>query len=165
MVRAPANNKGSHQSHRHGHGDRDKGKVNGRFGQRGDDRRGNRNRGGKSQMGEQVNLTPPDWSSIKLSSFKKDFYEPHEIVLNRSKHEVEEYHAEHGITLRGKVPNPIMNFNEVNIPNYVLNEIKKQGYEKPTPIQAQGWPIALSGSNMVGIAKTGSGKTLGKFFF
>lgn len=32
--------------------------------------------------------------------------------------------------------------------------------EKPTCIQAQGWPIALSGRNMVGIAQTGSGKTL-----
>jgi len=30
----------------------------------------------------------------------------------------------------------------------------------PTAIQAQGWPIALSGRDMVGIAQTGSGKTL-----
>ena len=37
---------------------------------------------------------------------------------------------------------------------------RRQGFKDPTPIQAQGWPIALSGQNMVGIAKTGSGKTL-----
>nr|CAI5827785.1 unnamed protein product [Callosobruchus analis] len=41
-----------------------------------------------------------------------------------------------------------------------MEEIFKQGYEAPTPIQAQGWPIALSGKDMVGIAQTGSGKTL-----
>lgn len=37
---------------------------------------------------------------------------------------------------------------------------RKQGFQDPTPIQAQGWPIALSGRDMVGIAQTGSGKTL-----
>lgn len=37
---------------------------------------------------------------------------------------------------------------------------RKQGFADPTSIQAQGWPIALSGRDMVGIAQTGSGKTL-----
>nr|CAD7398809.1 unnamed protein product [Timema cristinae] len=37
---------------------------------------------------------------------------------------------------------------------------RKQGFSEPTSIQAQGWPIAMSGRNMVGIAQTGSGKTL-----
>lgn len=41
-----------------------------------------------------------------------------------------------------------------------MSEIHKMGYKYPTPIQAQGWPIALSGRDMVGIASTGSGKTL-----
>jgi ATP-dependent RNA helicase DDX5/DBP2 len=59
------------------------------------------------------------------------------------------------------VPNPIQAFDEAVIPDYVSSEIKNQGFEKPTAIQAQGWPIALSGTNMVGIAMTGSGKTLG----
>lgn len=36
----------------------------------------------------------------------------------------------------------------------------EQKWDKPTPIQAQGWPIALSGQDMVGIAQTGSGKTM-----
>lgn len=37
---------------------------------------------------------------------------------------------------------------------------RRQGFEDPTAIQAQGWPIAMSGRDMVGIAQTGSGKTL-----
>lgn len=37
---------------------------------------------------------------------------------------------------------------------------RRLGFEYPTAIQAQGWPIALSGRDLVGIASTGSGKTL-----
>lgn len=43
---------------------------------------------------------------------------------------------------------------------YVMEVINKQNWTEPTPIQAQGWPLALSGMDMVGIAQTGSGKTL-----
>lgn len=35
------------------------------------------------------------------------------------------------------------------------------GFSAPTPIQAQTWPIALQNKDIVAIAKTGSGKTLG----
>lgn len=46
------------------------------------------------------------------------------------------------------------------MPEYVLGEVMKQGFATPTPIQSQGWPMALKGKNMVGISATGSGKTL-----
>ena len=46
------------------------------------------------------------------------------------------------------------------MPEYVLSEVLKQGFDKPTPIQSQGWPMALKGKNMVGVSATGSGKTL-----
>lgn len=66
------------------------------------------------------------------------------------------------ITLRGtELPSPIQYFTDFTFPDYVLTEIRRQNYEYPTPIQAQGWPIAMSGRDMVGIAQTGSGKTLG----
>lgn len=43
---------------------------------------------------------------------------------------------------------------------YVLEEVTKAGFVEPTPIQAQGWPMALKGRDLIGIAETGSGKTL-----
>jgi superfamily II DNA/RNA helicase len=46
------------------------------------------------------------------------------------------------------------------MPQYVLTEVLKCGFDKPTPIQSQGWPMALKGKNCVGISATGSGKTL-----
>ncbi|KAI7907235.1 ATP-dependent RNA helicase DBP2 [Cokeromyces recurvatus] len=41
-----------------------------------------------------------------------------------------------------------------------MDELKKMGFANPTPIQCQGWPMALSGRDVVGVAETGSGKTL-----
>lgn len=37
--------------------------------------------------------------------------------------------------------------------------MKESGYTNPTPIQAQGIPILLSGRDLVGVAQTGTGKT------
>merc|ERR1719409_392149 len=58
------------------------------------------------------------------------------------------------------IPKPVMTFEESPFPEYVLQEIYAAGFKNPTPIQAQGWPMALSGLDVVGIAATGSGKTL-----
>lgn len=41
-----------------------------------------------------------------------------------------------------------------------MDVLTQQNFKEPTPIQAQGFPLALSGRDMVGIAQTGSGKTL-----
>ena len=40
-------------------------------------------------------------------------------------------------------------------------QIQRAGYKEPTPIQAQAWPVALGGADLIAIAKTGSGKTCG----
>ena len=41
-----------------------------------------------------------------------------------------------------------------------MRAISRAGFDAPSPIQAQGWPVALTGSDLIGIAETGSGKTL-----
>ncbi|RWW72532.1 hypothetical protein BHE74_00019660 [Ensete ventricosum] len=45
-----------------------------------------------------------------------------------------------------------------------LFQVCHAGFSHPTPIQAQSWPIALQHRDIVAIAKTGSGKTLGYLF-
>lgn len=42
----------------------------------------------------------------------------------------------------------------------VSGEIKKAGFSKPSPIQSQAWPVLLKGEDLIGIAQTGTGKTL-----
>jgi ATP-dependent RNA helicase DDX5/DBP2 len=44
-------------------------------------------------------------------------------------------------------------------PDTVMGCIKRAGFEKPSPIQAQGWSVVMSGRDLIGIAETGSGKT------
>jgi hypothetical protein len=43
-------------------------------------------------------------------------------------------------------------------------QVLRCGFASPTPIQSQGWPMALKGRNTVGVSATGSGKTLGTFY-
>uniref|UniRef100_A0A7S3QQS8 RNA helicase n=1 Tax=Dunaliella tertiolecta TaxID=3047 RepID=A0A7S3QQS8_DUNTE len=58
------------------------------------------------------------------------------------------------------VPPPITNFRDMKIPPCVIQQLEAKGIKKPTPIQAQGLPVAMAGRDMIGIAFTGSGKTL-----
>lgn len=52
-------------------------------------------------------------------------------------------------------------FSEFNINNQLLNAMDDLGFTNPTPIQEQSFPVIMSGTDMVGIAQTGTGKTLG----
>lgn len=107
------------------------------------------------------NLQKPDWDLMKLQPFKKNFYIPHCSVTGRTNMDVETFRKDKEITVKGNnIPCPNEQFEEGNFPDYVMQEIRKQGFNEPTAIQSQGWPIALSGRDMVGIARTGSGKTL-----
>eukprot|EP00058_Branchiostoma_floridae_P013817 XP_002599305.1 hypothetical protein BRAFLDRAFT_64339 [Branchiostoma floridae] len=112
-----------------------------------------------SQPGER--LRKPKWDLSKLPRFEKNFYREHPNVSNMSQVAAEQYLTERQITVRGReVPKPVTTFAEGSFPDYVMEEIARSNFEFPTPIQAQGWPIALSGKDLVGIAQTGSGKTL-----
>eukprot|EP00449_Zooxanthella_nutricula_P032739 CAMPEP_0198492440 /NCGR_PEP_ID=MMETSP1462-20131121/3424_1 /TAXON_ID=1333877 /ORGANISM="Brandtodinium nutriculum, Strain RCC3387" /LENGTH=471 /DNA_ID=CAMNT_0044221085 /DNA_START=60 /DNA_END=1471 /DNA_ORIENTATION=+ len=46
-------------------------------------------------------------------------------------------------------------------PNGLMSFLIDAGFKCPTPIQAYTWPVLLEGKDVIGVAKTGSGKTLG----
>ncbi|KAL2341614.1 hypothetical protein Fmac_009554 [Flemingia macrophylla] len=74
----------------------------------------------------------------------------------------EVYCQQHEVTATGdNIPPPFMTFDATGFPPEILREIYSAGFSNPTPIQAQTWPVALQGRDIVAIAKTGSGKTLG----
>ncbi len=51
-------------------------------------------------------------------------------------------------------------FKDLNLSKALLNVLDDLGFEQPTPIQSAACPVILSGQNVVGIAQTGTGKTL-----
>ncbi|KAF5613160.1 ATP-dependent RNA helicase DBP2 [Fusarium subglutinans] len=106
-------------------------------------------------------LKNQEWDVNALPKFEKSFYKEHPDVSSRSDAEVEAFRRKHQMTIAGKdVPRPVETFDEAGFPRYVMDEVKAQGFPAPTAIQSQGWPMALSGRDVVGIAETGSGKTL-----
>jgi ATP-dependent RNA helicase DDX5/DBP2 len=106
-------------------------------------------------------LSQIDFANTELVPFEKNFYIEHPDVTKRSEQEANEWRASKNISVSGTdVPKPVMTFDEASMPEYVLTEVLKCGFATPTPIQSQGWPMALKGRNMVGISATGSGKTL-----
>lgn len=115
---------------------------------------------GSSNLG--AGLGQIDFAHTQLEKFEKDFYIEHPDVASRSEQEAAEWRASKQIVVEGTdVPKPVFTFDEASMPEYILTEVLKCGFDKPTPIQSQGWPMALKGRNMVGVSATGSGTYFG----
>ncbi|MGH0146646.1 UNVERIFIED_CONTAM: hypothetical protein FKN15_022636 [Acipenser sinensis] len=106
-------------------------------------------------------LRKKKWNLDELPKFEKNFYKEHPEVERMTQYEVEEFRKKKEITVRGNgCPKPVAKFHQAHFPQYVIDVLVEQSFSEPTAIQAQGFPLALSGRDMVGIAQTGSGKTL-----
>ncbi|KAK9369312.1 P-loop containing nucleoside triphosphate hydrolase protein [Lipomyces kononenkoae] len=117
--------------------------------------------GGDRMSNLGASLKKQEWNLDSLPRFEKNFYKEHPDVTARSDRHIEQFRSDKKMTVKGNdVPRPVETFEEAGFPSYVLNEVKAQGFSAPTAIQSQGWPMALSGRDLVGIAETGSGKTL-----
>jgi len=54
----------------------------------------------------------------------------------------------------------LLNFADLGLCEPIVNAVTSEGYETPTPIQAQAIPHVLKGCDLFGCAQTGTGKTL-----
>lgn len=107
----------------------------------------------------------------KLPPIIKDFYNEHpEVAAMRPADVARWRRANNDIQVKRTfddkpglrpIPNPVITF-EHAFQDYpeILAEIYKQDFKQPSPIQSQAWPILLRGDDMIGIAQTGTGKTL-----
>ncbi|XP_033955501.1 probable ATP-dependent RNA helicase DDX46 [Pseudochaenichthys georgianus] len=107
-------------------------------------------------------LEPVDHGKIEYEPYRKNFYVEVPELARMTPEDVHLYRLElEGITFKGKgCPKPIKTWVQCGVSMKILGSMKKQGYDKPTPIQAQAIPAIMTGRDLIGIAKTGSGKTI-----
>ncbi|KAJ8263952.1 hypothetical protein GJAV_G00143460 [Gymnothorax javanicus] len=106
-------------------------------------------------------LRKKKWDLDELPKFEKNFYTEHPELQRMTQYDIEDFRRKKEITVRGTgCPKPVTNFHQAQFPQYVMDVLMEQNFKEPTAIQSQGFPLALSGRDMVGIAQTGSGKTL-----
>ena len=107
-------------------------------------------------------LPAVDHKKVEYQHFRKDFYKEVPELARMTPEEVSAYRIElENVKVKGKnCPKPVKSWAQCGMSSKVLDVLKKNDYEKPTPIQAQAIPAIMSGRDLIGIAKTGSGKTL-----
>ncbi|XP_072483244.1 uncharacterized protein [Notamacropus eugenii] len=123
-----------------------------------------------------------DWDAIRqshlqyiqakwrgLPPIRKDFYVESARTKSMSQAAVDKWRKENNNIMcddlkkneKRVIPRPVCKFEDVfgHYPE-VMNNMKKAGFSRPTPIQSQAWPVILKGIDLISIAQTGTGKTL-----
>ena len=101
-------------------------------------------------------------AKVTYQSFRKSFYHEPSELAEMSEEEVADLRLElDGIKIRGvDAPKPVQKWSQCGLGVQSLEVIQKLGYEKPSAIQTQAIPSIMSGRDVIGVAKTGSGKTI-----
>ncbi|KAF7776044.1 hypothetical protein Agabi119p4_4437 [Agaricus bisporus var. burnettii] len=107
-------------------------------------------------------LATVDHSRIHYEPFRKEFYVPPPDIAHMTDDEAELLRLElDSIKIRGiDCPRPVTKWSHFGMPANCLDVIKRLNYTAPTSIQAQAIPAIMSGRDVIGVAKTGSGKTI-----
>eukprot|EP00756_Hemistasia_phaeocysticola_P004705 Hpha_TRINITY_DN12965_c0_g1::TRINITY_DN12965_c0_g1_i1::g.164381::m.164381/K12823/DDX5, DBP2; ATP-dependent RNA helicase DDX5/DBP2 len=130
---------------------------------------GNADTGIQKRLMERPDLTGATFRTMDIGQvrssdgrIRKDFYIEQETIKSLTDEDLgkilEKYNAK--VTGKGQ-RRPVRCFEEVGLPDAIMSGIRAQGFTAPTAIQAMAWPQILSGFDVIGLAATGSGKTLG----
>ncbi|GBE79779.1 Pre-mRNA-processing ATP-dependent RNA helicase PRP5 [Sparassis crispa] len=115
-----------------------------------------------AKKAKKKDLATVDHSRIAYDPFRKEFYNAPPDIAVMTDEEADLLRLElDGIKIRGvECPRPVTKWSHFGLPASCLDVIKRLNYTAPTPIQAQAIPAIMSGRDVIGVAKTGSGKTI-----
>ncbi|KAF8558852.1 P-loop containing nucleoside triphosphate hydrolase protein [Imleria badia] len=115
-----------------------------------------------AKKAKKKDIAAVDHSRVKYESFRKEFYAPPPDIAAMTDEEADLLRLElDGIKIRGvDCPRPVTKWSHFGLPASCLDVIKRLNYTAPTAIQAQAIPAIMSGRDVIGVAKTGSGKTI-----
>jgi len=117
---------------------------------------------------DNIEIAPVDWENEEFEEVHGYGYEEHEDVQELTEEDVIAWRNSWHMFVessdkRTPIPKPIRSFEESKFPEDILALIDSSrggAFDNPTPIQSQGWPLIMTGKDVIGVAQTGSGKTL-----
>ncbi|XP_038856676.1 probable ATP-dependent RNA helicase DDX59 [Salvelinus namaycush] len=103
-----------------------------------------------------------DTAGNSVEDVYKDYsYKEDAFISGLTEEQVQRVKQELAIVTEGReVGRPIIEFEQCNLPSTLSANLKKAGYEAPTPVQMQMVPVGLAGRDVIASADTGSGKTV-----
>ena len=103
-----------------------------------------------------------DHNTMDYQPFRKDFYSESLEIAAMTEEEVNELREDlENITVKGKdAPRPIQKFAQGGFGAQIMQIINQLQFSTPSSIQSQALPAIMSGRDTIGVAKTGSGKTM-----
>ncbi|KAL6239786.1 Pre-mRNA-processing ATP-dependent RNA helicase prp5 [Aspergillus navahoensis] len=115
-----------------------------------------------SKAKKKKDIPTVDHKKVEYEPFRRKFYTEPSDLAQMSEEEAANLRLElDGIKVRGlDVPKPVQKWSQCGLGIQTLDVIDKLGFESLTSIQAQAIPAIMSGRDVIGVAKTGSGKTM-----
>ncbi|XP_044156798.1 LOW QUALITY PROTEIN: probable ATP-dependent RNA helicase DDX59 [Bufo gargarizans] len=117
-----------------------------------------------SSPGDIVTVVPPVHQPMEAASSRSNdtsyTYREHQFITQLGQDQIDTLRQQLGLSVHGNlVCRPIIEFEHCNFPPTLCTNLKRAGYEVPTPIQMQMVPVGLIGRDILASADTGSGKT------
>ncbi|CAD8084509.1 unnamed protein product [Paramecium sonneborni] len=102
--------------------------------------------------------------SQDFQPFRKEFLHKNQESYMMTEERIEAFYREKEIIIKTlenqKVPPPYLSWASANFPSPILDSIEQLQFKNPTVIQSVVFPIILAGYDVIGVAQTGSGKTI-----